>query len=77
MPSDTVTLRLSPDEALVLFGLSTRFTNEDALTIEHPGEQVALWNLCAILETLLVEPFKADYPELLDAARRRLAVQAE
>lgn len=77
MPPDTVALHLSPDEALVLFAFCTRFTNEDVLTIEHPGEQAALWNLCAVLETVLVEPFKAEYPELLAAARGRLAQQAQ
>ena len=77
MSHDTVAVQLSPDEALVLFAFCTRFTNEDALTIEHPGEQAALWNLCAVLETLLVEPFKEEYPELLAAARGRLAQQEQ
>jgi len=77
MPDDTVAVQLTPDEALVLFALCTRFTNDDAFTIEHPGEQAALWNLCALLETVLVEPFKEDYPELLAAARGRLAQQAQ
>jgi hypothetical protein len=40
---------------------------------EHHGEQVALWNLSALLKCELVEPFRPDYRELVEQARARLA----
>jgi len=68
-----VTLTLSPDEALVLFDLLHRW--EDADSIDSallPGEQTALWNLSALLERVLVEPFDPDYLRLITEARARL-----
>jgi hypothetical protein len=67
-----VQISLTPDEALVLFELSSRVDDDD-LRIEHRGETRALWNLCATLERRLIEPFKSDYRERLAAARERLA----
>ena len=76
MSEKQVEIRLTSDEALVLLELVTRFTNDDTLTIEHGGERAALWNLCAALERVLVEPFQSNYQQLLSAARSRLAEQA-
>jgi hypothetical protein len=39
---------------------------------EHKGEQVALWNLSALLERAIREPFDARYGDLVAAARDRL-----
>ena len=72
MPSETVNLELSQDEALVLFALTSRFSDTDKLTIEHQSEERLLWNLCCWLEKELVEPSKANYSELLQQARERL-----
>jgi hypothetical protein len=75
MPSETqghVEVRLTPDEALVLFELLFRYSDSDELRIADQSEQRALWNLCCLLEKQLVEPFKANYVELLEAARNRL-----
>lgn len=75
MPSDEarhIDLRLTPDEALVLFELLSRYSDSDELRIEDQAEQRALWNLCCLLEKQLVEPFKPDYIELLQSARNRL-----
>jgi hypothetical protein len=67
-----VSLDLTSDEALVLFDFLTRYTDSDRLEIADQAEQRALWNLCAILEKALVEPFDPAYGELLEAARQRL-----
>jgi hypothetical protein len=79
MPNDTepvVTIRLTADEALVLFEWLHRCEDEDQISPPaHQGEQVALWNLSALLERELVEPFEDNYQELLDQARVRLAGQ--
>jgi hypothetical protein len=71
---DRVIIQLSRDEALVLFEWLHRSEDEDrASPPEHPAEQVALWNLSALLERELVEPFKQNYSQLVVEARERLA----
>lgn len=75
MPSETqdhVEVRLTPDEALVLFEFLSRYSDTDELRVEDQAEQRALWNLCCLLEKTLVEPFNPDYAELLQSARNRL-----
>ncbi len=67
-----VTLSLTKAEALVLFELLSRFSDTDKLSIEHEAENQALWNLCCLLESALVEPFCDNYEELLHDARESL-----
>ncbi|MDJ0975895.1 MAG: hypothetical protein QNJ98_15650 [Planctomycetota bacterium] len=75
--NDSTDLRLTRDEALVLFELVWRFTETDELSIAHEGERRALWNLCCALESTLLEPCLPDYHALLDQARGRLAGNAQ
>jgi hypothetical protein len=76
--SDRVTIHLSRDEALVLFEWLHRSEDEDRLSpLAHHGEQVALWNLSALLERELVEPFMQEYTKLLKEARERLVGDEE
>ena len=72
MPPETVSINLEPDEALVLYDLVARYTDSDRLETVDQAEQRALWNLCALLERELVEPFDPKYGELVAAARDRL-----
>jgi len=75
MPSDTpdhIDVRLTPDEALVLFEFLSRYCERDELRVEDEAEQRALWNLCGLLAKQSVEPFEPDYRELLQSARNRL-----
>jgi hypothetical protein len=68
-----MTVVLSSDEALVLFELLHRWEDEEQVSApRHGAEQVALWNLSAALERVLIEPFSADYRQLLSEARARL-----
>lgn len=72
MPDVTVTF--SSDEALVLFELLHRWEDSGEIdTVLMPGEQTALWALSGRLESTLVEPLEANYRELVDNARQRLA----
>ena len=67
---------LTPDEALVLFEWLHRSEDlggPDPVLL--PGEETALWALSARLERILAEPFAANYRELVDQARQRLAEQ--
>lgn len=70
--AEEVTLRLSRDEALVLFEWIHRFNSEEGHRFEDQSEQRVLWNLEASLESTLVEPFKPEYGEILAAARSRV-----
>ena len=65
-------IELTSDEALVLFEFLERFKEQEALTIEDQAEQQALWNLSALLQKQLSEPFSTSYQELLSEARARV-----
>jgi hypothetical protein len=69
-----VTVKVAPDEAVVLFELLHRC--EDAGWYETadllPGERTALRALSGRLENLVVEPFDNQYSEFVDQARERL-----
>ena len=75
---EDVILRLSKAEALVLFDWLHRNDDRDKdhrtdyYDIQDNGERIALWNLSCDLESVLVEPFRRDYGELVDAARAEL-----
>ncbi|MFN3202341.1 MAG: hypothetical protein ACE366_28340 [Bradymonadia bacterium] len=67
-----VTIELTGDEALVLFEWITRFTKRENEGFEDQAEERVLWQIEAVLEKALVEPFKPDYDRLLAAARARV-----
>ena len=69
------TFTLTNDETLVLSQLFARIDEKGSATIEHQAEQIAIWSLIAQFETVLVEPFQADFVTLLDAARKRVAAE--
>jgi hypothetical protein len=67
-----VELRLSPEEALVLYDLLARFADQGAIAIVDPAEARVLWDLQCGLEKRLTEPLDPDYLALLEAARARV-----
>lgn len=75
-PDDAVYLRMSADEALVLFEWVHR---HEALDIklghltEDAAERITLWSVSGALESLLAEPFRADYGRILKEAKQRLS----
>lgn len=78
MSTDEVVIQLSHDEALVLFERLARTDHTIdgfANLVEDQAEQRALWNLISLLEHVLVEPFAAEYRELVTGARSRLRDQ--
>lgn len=68
--SGDVAVRLSQDEALILFDWLTRF-NVSESEFDDQAEQRVLWNLEAQLETL-VPVLAPDYRVLLEQARGRV-----
>jgi hypothetical protein len=66
-------LSLTNDEALVLFDLLHRCEDDKRVAQpQHQGEQIALWNLSAVLERVLTEPLEPDYQRRVAEARTRL-----
>jgi hypothetical protein len=76
-PNDRVVLRLKKAEALVLFDWLHQHEDDLEQWVEDPAELAALWAITNALEQLLSEPFRADYVELLEAARAKLRPFAE
>ena len=73
-----VVIRLTHDEALVLFELLHHWEDQDRVTQpEHHADQVALWNLSGLLERELAGPLDPAYDHLINEARTRLADESE
>lgn len=72
MSNSSVHIELTADEGLVLFEFLARFREREVLSIEDQAEERALWNLAALLERELVEPFSESYLQLISQARERL-----
>lgn len=75
-----VTVELTPDEAIVLFELLSRWSGENEAgetpspaCFESTAEGAVLNALLCLLEAQLVAPFKRDYNRVLIEARERLA----
>ena len=66
---DKVNIELSPSEAVVLFEFVSRFTRSGKLEIEDQAEGRVLWDVCSLLESVLVEPFMQNYDDALAKAR--------
>ena len=73
---DEAELHLSEDEAIVLFDLLSRWSEAGHKLLpdafESPAERAVLDQLLAHLEKQLVVPFKPEYREIVEGARRRL-----
>ncbi len=68
---------LTKNELLVLFEFLYRFSETDTLAFSHHSEAVVLDHIGAILERSLPEPFKEDYPQVLQKARSQVFEQYE
>jgi hypothetical protein len=67
------TIELKSEEALVLIEFLLRFRDKEILAVEHPAEQNALWDLCALLESQAPELLDPQYSQKLDSARALVA----
>lgn len=70
--AETVTITLRKDEALVLFEMLANATDAASIPIRDDSERRAIWNLAALFEKTLVEPFMKDYREIVNEAKRRI-----
>jgi len=72
MAQEEVTVQFSRDEALVLFEWVSRFNKTRAPAFQDQAEERVLWDLESRLESVLVDPFRKDYAEVLASARGRV-----
>ena len=72
MAGKPVNLQLDRSHALTLFEFLSRETERSSIKFDHPAEERVLWELCAMLESLLDEPLAPNYRELLRRARQEV-----
>ncbi len=73
MDEASTILKLSSDEALVLFDWIARFNERETESFESVAEQQVLWKLESLLEAVLTEPLDPSYRDLVRMARLRLS----
>lgn len=76
---DEAQIHLSPNEAIVLFELLSRWTEDgqaatpDSDCFESSAECAVLQTVLGCLEKQLVAPLRSDYAQTIEQARLRLA----
>lgn len=78
MSEKNISLEITKDQALVLYEFLARVdtTDEFRKVTQHVSEEVVMWKLEALLETILTEPFEDGYPAILNKARATVANEA-
>lgn len=76
-PKSLICLKLTNEEALVLFDWISRFNEDDKNVFQDQAEQRVLWDIEAMLEEQLVEPLDENYDELLKSARDKVRDQED
>jgi hypothetical protein len=69
---EAIQINLSKDEAIVLFEFLSRYSEKKILEISDQSEECLLLNVLCDLEKTLVEPFGANYKEILIQSRKRI-----
>ena len=70
LTQDEIALKLSKQEALVFFEWLAKVEPMGTTVFQHPSEEKVLWRLQGQLESVLSEPFAANYAEIVAEARR-------
>ena len=73
---EDIQIKLTEDEAWVLFEFVRRFSNTDKLTIEDQAEERVLWNLCCIFEKTLSLSKATEHQAFIEECRNRLRDEA-
>tara|TARA_R110002020_G_scaffold323714_2_gene539537 strand:- start:1214 stop:1450 length:237 start_codon:yes stop_codon:yes gene_type:complete len=74
--SEEINIKLSKDEALVLFEFVSRFNETEHKDLfQDQSEQKMMWLIEGQLQKILVEPFRPDYKEIIDNARNSIRTQ--
>ena len=73
MEKKEISLKLTKDEALILFEFVTRFNENDNKEIfNDQAEEKIFWVIEGQLEKILVEPFMPNYQNIIQEARSRI-----
>lgn len=72
MSNDKIKIELSLNAALVFYEWLSRYNKAENIQFEDQAEQRVLWDIEAILESALVEPFSGRYEEMLAQARAKV-----
>lgn len=71
--SEEINIKLTKDEALVLFEFISRFNEtEHKELFQDQSEQKMMWLIEGQLQKALSEPFRPDYKEIIDNARKNI-----
>jgi hypothetical protein len=71
--SEEINIKLTKDEALVLFEFISRFNeSEHKELFQDQSEQKMMWLIEGQLQKILAEPFRPDYKEIIDNARNNI-----
>lgn len=74
---DEINIKISEDEAIVLFEFFERFGDKGRLYFVHPAEYIALMKISAQIDKSTSAMFSKNYAEILSEARERIAVGFE
>ncbi len=66
-------LKISEDQAVVLFEFFERFGDKGRLYFVHPAEYIALMKISAQIDKTTTAMFKKNYAEILFEARERIS----
>jgi len=72
-----ISIELTNEEALVLLDYLSRCSKKEEYKFEDQAEQRVLWDIEATLESVLIEPLKSNYDELLAKAREKVRDQSD
>lgn len=71
--ADGINLKISEDDAIVLFEFFERFDEKEKLYFVHPAEYISLMKIVEQIDKCTSAMFKDDYRDLLQKARERIA----
>jgi hypothetical protein len=66
---DEITIKISEDDAIVLFEFFERFEEKEELYFVHPAEYLSLMKISAQIDKSTAAIFNENYGEILDKAR--------
>lgn len=68
-----VNLKISKDDAIVLFEFFERFDEKERFYFVHPAEYISIMKISGQIDKGASMVFRSDYRELLQRARERIA----
>ena len=68
-----INLKISEDDAIVLFEFFERFDEKERLYFVHPAEYLSLMKISGQIDKSTSAMFSKDYEKILEDARERIA----